>query len=165
MALLYWGRWAWTAEGTRLHILPCQACWPEGSGAQAKNLATGSMCSWLESRICHDLAPSRYLKMHSFTLVNLEIPGAFFLFLTFLKPFFTCSPPPSPKESNFKPDSEWEKYEMIRSVSSLAPKGLQALEGCLASTCHPLLEAALLSEHRALRAILCLGKTVLNQAL
>lgn len=56
---------------------------------------------------------------------------------------------------------------MIRSVGSLAQKGLQALEGCLASTCHPLLEAALLSE--ALGAlpmgVLCLGKTVLNQAL
>lgn len=42
----YWGRWAWTAEGTRLHILPCQACWPEGSGAQVKNLATRPARGW-----------------------------------------------------------------------------------------------------------------------
>lgn len=57
----YWRRWAWTAEGARLRIPPCQACWPEGSGPQVKNLATeparfGPMCSWLESKMCHGLA-------------------------------------------------------------------------------------------------------------
>lgn len=72
------------------------------------------VCSWLESKTCHGLAPSSYSKMvkktglHPFPPVifsQLWHPRGFSFASNILKLLSTCPPPiPYTKDSKFKPD-------------------------------------------------------------